>query len=79
MKNSLLKIFPISLAAALFVAGCESDSGHDQGVDEAGQDSEDDDCERCANDASNHLNPTTVRSMSMSLIPMNGAMMPPTP
>ena len=29
--------------------------------------------------ASHHFTPRAVTSMSMSLIPMNGAMMPPTP
>ena len=55
------------------------DPGDDERVHEAGQEAEHDDGAQRSEDLSHHGNFTSSRSMSMSLIPMNGTMIPPSP
>ena len=67
-------------AVGLVVERHLADAGDHQWVDPAEQDGEDDHHQDGGKDlASHHLTPSAVTIMSMSLMPTNGAIRPPTP
>ncbi len=55
-------------------------AGHDQRIDDAHEHGEDEERDDRGNELAAHQRiPSCVMTMSISLIPMNGAMMPPSP
>ena len=70
-------------AVGLVVEGHLGDAGDDERVDEPAQDGEHEHAEHgrgeLADEATHHFTPRALMTMSMSLMPMNGAMIPPTP
>ena len=75
--------FLISEPLALSMERHLGDAGHDERVDEPAEHGEHDDGDdgrrQLAHEASHHFTPRALMMMSMSLMPMNGAMIPPTP
>ena len=70
-------------AVGLVVEGHLGDAGDDERVDEAAQHGEHEHAEHgrreLADECTHHFTPRALMMMSMSLMPTNGAMMPPTP
>ena len=70
-------------AVGLVVEGHLGDAGDDERVDDPAQDREGEHAEHgrgeLADESTHHFTPRALMMMSMSLMPMNGAMIPPTP
>ena len=67
-------------AVGLVVERDLADAGDDQRVDQAEEHGEDHHRDERGNElASHHFTPRAVTTMSMSLMPMNGAITPPAP
>lgn len=66
---------PIGLVAE----GNLGDAGHQERIDQAGEDGENDGGECCADRVADHGKFTRPSKRSMSLMPMKGTMIPPRP